>query len=482
MKLHQFILFRGNHELFWRADSEDGTGEFERDISLCFATSLDPLNRQIAISCRQTSSAALRKRIETFVEIYKGADPKINKIKSFVEKIPDGEHFFYMPCKSKLTNQEKVLMTVELMAADAGQNVDKALIAFDKNMGYFFEHYELDGKIPEKKTWIGERSKKKRICRFCKNTRVHPQSDPTQEAKTTFKQEAHAISEALGNKTLILHEECDACNKYFSETCERHIYTYLRCLGTFFKVKNKDNKVSSIKGENFQITYLSKDRKEKILAAVNAPSTDASETIGLDPHELSRQILALDFAISYTLPEGEEAPQDRPPTSIPLKFKEKLSPQEVYKALVKFALSVIETENLAGFEKALEWVSGSRKVTALPKIAILRSYASFSKAAELIIYRRISNDKTLPLAIGELQFTFQKMIFIIPSFDEAEASFITDEEFKHYWDFCLFNAVQGWSFQDFSDPEEKEFIFNMNLSENKSAHQEEADTFQTIKS
>ncbi|WP_460154486.1 hypothetical protein [Pseudomonas sp. S3_G06] len=149
---------------------------------------------------------------------------------------------------------------------------------------------------------------------------------------------------------------------------------------------------------------------------------------------------------------------------------------------MKFALSVIETEKLAGFEKTLEWVSGSRKVTTLPKIAILRSYASFSKAAELIIYRRISNDKTLPLAIGELQFTFQKMIFIIPSFDEAEANFITDEEFKHYWDFCLFNSVQGWSFQDFSDPEEKEFIFNMNLPENKSPHQEEADTSQIIKS
>jgi hypothetical protein len=48
--------------------------------------------------------------------------------------------------------------------------------------------------------------------------------------------------------------------------------------------------------------------------------------------------------VPYTPPDGEEAPQDRPPTSIPLKFKEKITLQEVYKALVKFALSVIETE------------------------------------------------------------------------------------------------------------------------------------------
>jgi hypothetical protein len=52
---------------------------------------------------------------------------------------------------------------------------------------------------------IGEQDKSKRICRFCNNTR----------ANVTFKNIAHAISESLGNKKIILNEECDECNAEF---------------------------------------------------------------------------------------------------------------------------------------------------------------------------------------------------------------------------------------------------------------------------
>lgn len=95
----------------------------------------------------------------------------------------------------------------------------------------------------------------------------------------------------------------------------------------------------------------------------------------------------------------------------------------------------------------------------------MRSYANFTKGAELIIYRRTSDDGRLPLAIGEFQFTFQKMVFIIPSFNEAESSFIEDDEYVNFWDFSFFKSAQDWYFQDFSDGQEKDFIFNMRLSE-----------------
>ena len=52
-----------------------------------------------------------------------------------------------------------------------------------------------------KRIHIGEQNKEKRICRFCNN----------KSENVTFKNKAHAISEALGNKTIILNEECDNC-------------------------------------------------------------------------------------------------------------------------------------------------------------------------------------------------------------------------------------------------------------------------------
>jgi hypothetical protein len=428
----------------------------------------------MSIACRQIASPQLRKRINVLIDIYKEAEPKIYRIKKFIEEIPDGEHFFFLSDKEDLTSEEKLLATVELMALDAGQDPDQALGAFKSHLGPFFDNYKIDGRITDKKTGIGEPLKKNRVCRFCQNTRSFPNNDSPQQSVTTFSQEAHAISEALGNKTVILYEECDACNKFFAETCERHIYTYLRCLGTFFKVKNKDNSVSSIKGKNFEIIYLSKDKKKKLLEAAKAfetsrPAETESQAENQVSPETLQQISTLDFAITYTLAEGERTPPDSLPTNLPLRFNEKLCLQEVYKALVKFALSVMETENLQGFEKAIEWVSGRRAVTCLPKIAILRSYASFTRRAELTIYRRTSSDGKLPLAIGEFQFTFQKMVFIIPSFNEAESSFIDEAEYSHYWDFSFFKSVQGWAFQDFSENEEKDFIFNMRLSDLQSA-------------
>ena len=470
MKTFQFLLFRGQHQLSWRADSVGDVSDFARDISLCFATSVNPIDKQLAISCRQISSSELRKRISVFVDIYKEVDPKIHKIRSFIESIPDGEHFFYIPGIEVFSSDAQLLATVELMALDASQDADEALAEFKDHLGPFFDNFKIDGRITDKKTGIGEPLKKNRVCRFCHNTRLLPNNNLTQQHTTPFKQEAHAISEALGNKTIILNEECDTCNKFFAESCERHIYTYLRCLGTFFKVKNKDNTVSSIKGKNFQITYLSEDKKKKLLethrtsnAAQPAENNPACED------QLSAEALqkfsALDFCISYTLDESERASTGSPPANLPLKFNEKLSLQEVYKALVKFALSVMDTANLRGFEKTVEWISGDRQVAHLPKIAILHSYTGFTKGAELTIYRRTSNDGTLPLAIGEFQFTFQKMVFIIPSFDETESSFVDDAEYAHYWDFSFFKSVQGWAFQDFSDIEEKDFIFNMKFSD-----------------
>lgn len=470
MNTFQFLFFRGKHELSSHVDSEDELSEFILNISLCFATSVNPIDNQISISCRQKSSSSLKERISVFVDLYKEAYPKIHKIKSFIEKIPDGEHFFFIPGMQHLSSDAKLYATVELMALNEGQDPDKALADFKDHLGPFFENFEIDGRITDKKTSIGEPLKKNRICRFCGNTRPIPNSNSSQQIKTTFKQEAHAISEALGNKTIILNEECDACNRFFSETCERHIYTYLRCLGTLFKVKNKDNTVSSIKGKNFQITHLSEDKKNKLIEAKkNSKLIDPADANSKHDNQLSTEMLqkisTLDFCISYTLDEGERASPDSPPANLPLKFYEKLSLQEVYKALVKFALSVMETKNLKGFEKTVAWVSGDRQVTHLPQIAILHSYASFTRGAELTIYRRTSNDGTLPLAIGEFQFTFQKIVFIIPSFNDSEFSFTDEAEYAQYWDFSFFKSVQGWSFQDFSDIEEKDFIFNMRFTD-----------------
>ncbi len=65
--------------------------------------------------------------------------------------------------------------------------------------------YSISAFDASTKKTIGEQDKSKRVCRFCNNTRTN----------ISFNNIAHAISESLGNKKIILNEECDECNSEF---------------------------------------------------------------------------------------------------------------------------------------------------------------------------------------------------------------------------------------------------------------------------
>lgn len=160
------------------------------------------------------------------------------------------------------------------------------------------------------KLYIGQKST---ICRFCKKTPL----------ETAFNNISHAIPEFLGNKQFILYEECDECNKLFSESLEDSLDKYTKPYRT----------LSQIKGKKKVPKYKSNDGKNRIeLAAPGAMEIrtdiddefceidDANNQIRLNPH-LEPHI-----------------------------------PAAVYKALVKIALSIIPSSELGGFQHAINWI------------------------------------------------------------------------------------------------------------------------------
>ena len=81
-------------------------------------------------------------------------------------------------------------------------------------------------------------SESERVCRFCGKS----------ESQVTFKSVAHAIPESLGNKRVILLNECDECNSFFSETLEDSFDKYTKPYRLLFGVKDK-KKSQAIKQE-----------------------------------------------------------------------------------------------------------------------------------------------------------------------------------------------------------------------------------------
>lgn len=380
----------------------------------------------------------LRFRINQYINKYKNKSPSLNRLNTFINTLEENENFYLLPAIENVSQTQLIKLQTSLSLVHLDElGKDAYIKSFNSNFSDFIDQYSMNGIDPKEvkgKKKIGEGFKANRVCRFCNNKNEKP---------TTFAKEAHAISESLGNKKIILNEECDLCNEYFDQNIERDIDTYLKLYSSFFRVKNKDNKVSKIKGKNFSFEYI-------------------NTTIdGHDRH--------IDFVLAHTPTNSESCNSDsEPPKNVDLCFHQKIRKQNIYKSLVKFALSVIhDRKDLSEFNKAIEWIKSPTKFyEQLPKIAILKNYQFYCTEPALIVYISKNKKQGLPYAVGEFHYTFLTYIFIIPLFKSDEVEFSQQNNFDDFIKFFpQFKRMDEWSFEDFSDYEEKEFVLNMILSQ-----------------
>ena len=183
----------------------------------------------------------------------------------------------------------------------------------ESRLAFFKENYDLifNGYFGKgKKIFIGD--KKLNECRFC--GKKYP--------VVKFRTAAHAIPEFLGNRQLILLNECDDCNKFFSENLETHLDKYTRPFRT----------IAGIQGKEGVPSYRSKDKKTRV-AVKNA--IEVSTPLESDFFEL------------------HESPKE-----LKLNFeKEPYIPAAVYKAFCKIAISIInDPSELSAFKVTIKWL------------------------------------------------------------------------------------------------------------------------------
>ena len=161
----------------------------------------------------------------------------------------------------------------------------------------------------------------------------------------------------------------------------------------------------------------------------------------------------------------EENPTDADaPLNLLLKTGDNLSTQNIYKALCKFFLSVVESKYLPHFSKTIAWINGELEIEKLPKVAEMISYHSFNKQPKLVTYIRKDNDQNVPFAIGRFYFTCVVIVFIIPLTSEDTKDFVDQQDYESFWkSFLHLNRTKGWSFKDFSNAENRQFQIHLNI-------------------
>ncbi|MFX4277206.1 HNH endonuclease [Aliarcobacter butzleri] len=179
----------------------------------------------------------------------------------------------------------------------------------------FEENYKIvfsNGENPKKDYKIG---KKNGVCRFCEKD----------SSEITFNNISHAIPECLGNKTIICLDECDECNKRFSENIEDHLD----------KITLPYRTMNLLKGKKNIPKYKTPDKKAR-MEAVNKEKNEFKIEIHKDSDffiwEQENEVIKL----KYTLPPH--------------------IPAAAYKALVKMALSVMPDNELKNFNISKSWI------------------------------------------------------------------------------------------------------------------------------
>lgn len=156
--------------------------------------------------------------------------------------------------------------------------------------------------------------KQEKICRFCRK----------KEPEVKFKENAHAISEQLGNHTVFLLNECDTCNDIFS-VYEDSFAKYLGALRTVCRIEGK-HKIPKYLGDDNTISL-----------EVGNGGTIIQEIRGSGHVEISDKQIDMEFE------------------------KQPYVPIDVYKALVTMALSIMPDNEFKEFESSAKWLINEKK-------------------------------------------------------------------------------------------------------------------------
>ncbi len=217
------------------------------------------------------------------------------------------------------------------------------------------------------KIYIGEPCRDKRVCRFC------GKSYPV----VKFSKKAHALSESIGTKHIINNEECDTCNELFSgieqDFYNRHAF-HLTCY--------------NIKGKNG-----SRKIKTPEISIFNHNGILTFDQLNPKHYKERNGVGKIDFTFLLR--------------GYPHK------PQNIYKCLVKYALSIIDSQYINEFKATIDWITTDYlNFITLPKVLFYST--DFHEHPRIAYFIRTCAHDKFPYAFAAMEFANIGYFFIIP--------------------------------------------------------------------
>ncbi len=333
---------------------------------------------------------------------------------SKIGKINEGGHYFLIPTDKNVSENVKLKLKLQLIAMDMGRSVEELEKNFNAYLSCIVPHYAIvasyngGGEI----TKIGHLEKMQRMCRFCGRT---------ERNGVTFRKKAHAISELLGNKAIVLCDECDECNGGILNKMEDSLATYFKAVRSLVGVYGKHGipackqdavEIRNTGGRHVGITISNKDN------------------VQFEP--VDKDGMRVEFKVECG----------------------KYVPLHIYRLLSKFALSVLPDSefDFKNFERLRKWILGEQMgLTHLPLVAVAVDGSRPPQYPQITIYKRKDQgDERLPLYLVEFYAVAHRFMYELP-FLEEDSKLTSRDEWRYLFSTIpSFGKIENWNYDDFS--------------------------------
>lgn len=372
-----------------------------------------------------------KSRVISFLERNYLSEKKMNKLIKFFRDAHEGEKIYiylysnqlaacFDICQKSLEYYKKGMSHAEVGSKMAGYIEQMEIVG---ELLKIFP-YEFNPILPQKKVKIGEKNKKKRKCIYCRGCIA--------DGKTTFREDAHAIPEALGNIKFFQNEECDICNDYFSNNAEEDMGNMLIWNRLQYGMKGKNGYPIFQFGHNLFARYI------------DGENEDYEKDWGR--FEVTKSLIRGSKIKGpvFISTDGEKVSD-----SIELTYVKDYKPMHIYKTLVKCVIGLIGNDKLTPFSKTIDWLRNDEEYRTLPRIAIVNARCIFMEPELYIFIRKDDANVLLPYCFGELRVLKNIYVFIIPFCEKDRYKFLSDSEFGCFK--RILDIMYGkYELQDFS--------------------------------
>lgn len=234
-------------------------------------------------------------------------------------------------------------------------------------------------------------------CRYCKKT----------SPSVKFQKEAHAFPQLIGNNILISSDECDDCNKFFSETIEDNLAKFLGIQRTIAQTKGK-NGVPSYKSPDKQVRWdVGQDGKATISSIIG------DESVSIDQKNKKFTVRTI------------RQPHVR---------------RSAYKCFVKMALSLMAESDLDNMSETIAWILQREDKIQTNSFVALHTFvsgaASFKEITFALLRRKplIENVPQYSFFIAWGKFTYQIFLPFASGNKKLQGETVTLEYFPNVFE------------------------------------------------